>query len=183
MTIALALARELGNVVVTDSARFGYTQGERMTRLLHAAQSAYFADFVLFLDADEFIGTTSRTALLAELDKIPAGGFGAIAWRTYVITGGIAIADPPRDLEHRLVIEALPVFKTVLRLDGAFQPGPRRRPGQPCRHLSRHPAGRRLAAGPAAVALSDSRSGATDGEGAGRVARLPGGQPARGRDG
>ena len=120
--IALALARELGNVVVTDSARFGYTQGERMTRLLHAAQSAYFADFVLFLDADEFIGTTSRTALHAELAKIPPSGFGAIAWRTYVITGGIAIADPPRDLEHRLVAEALPVFKTVLRLDGAFQP-------------------------------------------------------------
>ena len=121
-TIALALSRELGNVVVTDSARFGYTQGERMTRLLHAAQSAYFADFVLFLDADEFIGTTSRIALQAELDQIPPGGFGAIAWRNYVITSGIAIADPPRDLEHRLAAEALPVFKTVLRLDGAFQP-------------------------------------------------------------
>jgi hypothetical protein len=35
-TIALALARERGNMVVTDSAKFGYTQGERMTRLLHA---------------------------------------------------------------------------------------------------------------------------------------------------
>jgi SAM-dependent methyltransferase len=121
-TIAVALARELGNVVVTDSARFGYTQGERMTRLLHAAQSAYFADFVLFLDADEFIGTTSRTALHAELARIPPNGFGAIAWRTFVLTAGIKIADPPRDLEHRLVTEALPVFKTVLRLDGAFRP-------------------------------------------------------------
>jgi SAM-dependent methyltransferase len=121
-TIALALARELGNVVVTDSAKFGYTQGERMTRLLHAAQSAYFADFVLFLDADEFIGATNRTTFHAELAKIPPGGFGAIAWRNFVLTDDTPIADPPNGLTHRRVAEALPVYKTVLRLDGVFQP-------------------------------------------------------------
>jgi SAM-dependent methyltransferase len=120
--IALALARELGNVVVTDSAQFGYTQGERMTRLLHTAQSAYFADFVLFLDADEFIGATSRPPFLAELEKIPPAGFGAIAWRNFVLADDTQITDPPRGLEHRRVVEALPVYKTVLRLDGAFYP-------------------------------------------------------------
>lgn len=120
--IALALARELGNVVVTDTARFGYTQGERMTRLLHAAQSAYFADFVLFLDADEFIGVVGRTAFFAELSKIPSGGFGAVAWYNFVLVDGSTIVDPPRGMEHRRVVEALPVYKTVLRLDGAFLP-------------------------------------------------------------
>jgi hypothetical protein len=120
--IALALARELGNVVVTDSAKFGYTQGERMTRLLHTAQSAYFADFVLFLDADEFLGAADRTALQTELAKIPPGGFGAIAWRNYVLTDDTPITDPPHGLTYRRVVEALPVYKTVLRLDGAFHP-------------------------------------------------------------
>jgi hypothetical protein len=120
--IALSVARELGNVVVTDSARFGYTQGERMTRLLHAAQSSYFADFVLFLDADEFIGTTSRAALHAELGKIPPNGFGVILWRSFVLADGVGVADPPRDLPHRLVTEVLPINKTVLRFDGTFQP-------------------------------------------------------------
>ncbi|HEY4172394.1 MAG TPA: glycosyltransferase family 2 protein, partial [Rhodopila sp.] len=121
-TIAMSLARELGNVVVTDSAQFGYTQGERMTRLLHTTQSAYFADFVLFLDADEFIGATSRTAFHAELMKIPPGGFGAIAWRNYVLAGDAPITDPPRGLEHRRQVEGLPAYKSVLRLDGAFYP-------------------------------------------------------------
>jgi SAM-dependent methyltransferase len=121
-TIAVSLARELGNVVVTDSAQFGYTQGERMTRLLHTAQSAYFADFVLFLDADEFIGATTRPSLHAELAKIPSGGFGAIAWHNYVLTDDTPIADPPRGLDHRRRIEALPAYKSVLRLDGAFYP-------------------------------------------------------------
>jgi SAM-dependent methyltransferase len=120
--IALALARELGNVVVTDSAKFGYTQGERMTRLLHAAQSAYFADFVLFLDADEFIGTTCQSSFHAELGKIPSGGFGAITWRNFVLIDGATVVDPPRGLDHHRVAEALPVYKTVLRLDGAFDP-------------------------------------------------------------
>jgi hypothetical protein len=120
--IALALARELGNVVVTDSAQFGYTQGERMTRLLHAAQSAYFADFVLFLDADEFIGTTCPTAFRAELNKIPPGALGMIAWRNFVLAADATIEDPPHGLVHRRVVEALPVYKSVLRLDGAFLP-------------------------------------------------------------
>ena len=100
--IAMALARELGNVVVTDSAQFGYTQGERMTRLLFAAQSSYFADFVLFLDADEFIGVTSRAALHAELGKIPASGFGAVTWHNYVLTDGNPIEDPLFGLTHRI---------------------------------------------------------------------------------
>ena len=121
-TIAVSLARELGNIVVTDSAQFGYTQGERMTRLLHTAQSAYYADFILFLDADEFIGATNRPSFHAELAKIPPGGFGAIAWRNYVLADDTPITDPPRGLEHRRQIEALPAYKSVLRLDGAFYP-------------------------------------------------------------
>ncbi|HEY0184261.1 MAG TPA: glycosyltransferase family 2 protein [Rhodopila sp.] len=119
--IALSLARELGNIVVTDSAGFGYTQGERMTRLLHAAQTSYFADFVLFLDADEFIGSASRTSFHRELAKIPPGGAGAVTWRNFVFTGGAAEVDPLSGLTQRLANEALPITKTVLRLDGRFQ--------------------------------------------------------------
>jgi hypothetical protein len=119
--IVLALVRELGNVIVTDSRKFGYTQGERMTRLLCAAQSSYFADFVVFLDADEFIGTTSRAAFHAQLRKIPRNGFGAMAWHNFVVMDDSATADPPRGLVHRRSVEASPVYKAVLRLDGVFQ--------------------------------------------------------------
>ena len=119
--IVVSVARELGNIIVTDSAKFGYTQGERMTLLLHAAQSSYFADFVLFLDADEFIGSANRTALHSELCQIPCGGCGAISWCNFVLTDD-AVVDPPRGLTHRLSAESRSVSKVVLRLDGAFQP-------------------------------------------------------------
>jgi hypothetical protein len=120
--IALSLSRELGNVVVTDSPGFGYTQGERMTRLLHAAQGSYLADFVLFLDADEFIGATDRAAFHAALDSIPPGGSGAMQWRNFVLADDTTVGDPPRGLSHRLAVESRLVTKSVLRLDGLAQP-------------------------------------------------------------
>jgi hypothetical protein len=116
--IALALARELGNIVVTDSAGFGYTQGERMTRLLHAAQGSYFADFVLFLDADEFIGTTDPASFRAALDTIPPGGSGEMLWRNFVLADDAPVTDPPIGLVHRLAVEPRLVVKCALRLDG-----------------------------------------------------------------
>src|SRR5215471_12056770 len=54
-TILVECARELGSVIFADSHEFAYKQSERMTRFLHGCQSAFFADFVLLLDADEFI--------------------------------------------------------------------------------------------------------------------------------
>lgn len=121
--IALALARELGNVVVTDSAKFGHTQSKRMSRLLNAAQSAYFADFIVFLDADEFIGATSRTAFHTALAKVPPGGYGEMAWCNYVLPDGISAEDPPLSMGHRLAATTPVITKIVLRLDGRFHPG------------------------------------------------------------
>jgi hypothetical protein len=93
--IAMDCARELGNVAVADSDEFGYAQAERMTRLLHGCQSAFFADFVLFLDADEFLSTPDRPALLRNLDAIPPGGVGHLPWRTFVLKPGEDAAATP----------------------------------------------------------------------------------------
>ncbi len=123
--IALDCARELGTVVIADSAEFGYTQAERMTRLLHGCQSAFFADFVLLLDADEFLAAADRAALEAALEHIPLGGVGHLPWRTFVLAPGEAARaaeDPPRSIRRRRAAE-LPQFrKAVLRLDGAHRP-------------------------------------------------------------
>ena len=123
--IALDLARELGTVVVGDSDAFGYTQAERMTRLLHHAQGAYFADFVLLLDADEFLGVPDRAALEAALGAIPPGGVGLLPWRTFVLRPGEAAraaADPPRSIRWRRAAEKPPFRKAALRLDGRWRP-------------------------------------------------------------
>ncbi len=123
--IAMDCARELGNVVVADSDAFGYTQAERMTALLHYGQTAFFADFVLLLDADEFLSAPDRPALEAMLEAIPPGGVGLMPWRTFVLRPGEAARaaeDPPRLIRWRRA-EERPVFrKAVLRLDGAHRP-------------------------------------------------------------
>ena len=123
--IVLDCARELKTIIVADSNELAYNQAERMTRLLHYCQSAFFADFVLLLDADEFISAPDRRALEQSLNTIPQGGAGLIPWRTFILTPseiGRLAEDPPQSLHHRRTIE-LPLFrKAVLRLDGAYRP-------------------------------------------------------------
>jgi hypothetical protein len=123
--IAIDCARELKTIVIADSEEFAYNQAERMTRLLHYCQSAFFADFVLLLDADEFIAAPDRQAFERSLRTIPRDGVGSIPWRTFVITPdemGRQTADPPRSLNYRRAMELPQYGKAVLRLDRAYRP-------------------------------------------------------------
>lgn len=123
--IATDCAREAGNVFVADSHEFGYDQAGRMTNLLHLCQSAFFADFVLFLDTDEFLSAPDRGALLRELGTIPPGGVGHLPWRTFVLGPGEQVgaqADPPRAFRWRRSTETPLFSKAALRLDGAYRP-------------------------------------------------------------
>ncbi len=123
--ITLDCARELNTIIVTDGDGFAYTQSERMTRMLHYCQSAFFADFVLFLDADEFISAPDRQTFEQSLNAIPSGGAGLMPWRTFVLTPAEierASKDPPRSLRHRRSNETPLYRKAVLRLDGACRP-------------------------------------------------------------
>jgi SAM-dependent methyltransferase len=123
--IAVDCARELKSIIIADSEEFAYNQAERMTRLLHYCQSAFFADFVLLLDADEFISSPDRQALERSLRAIPRDGVGSIPWRTFVMTPnetGRQTEDPPRSLHFRRAMELPQYGKAVLRLDGAYRP-------------------------------------------------------------
>ncbi len=123
--IAMSCARELGNVIVTDNEEFGYTQAERMTRVLNGCQSVFFADYVLLLDADEFMSAPDRDALERALLRIPPGGVGHMPWRNAVLTpeeAAAAVSDAPRCMRHHRTAEAHVFYKAVLRLDGAYRP-------------------------------------------------------------
>jgi len=123
--IAMLCARELGTIIVTDNDEFAYAQGERMTRLLHVCQSAFFADFILLLDADEFIGAPDRDALERALARIPPGQTGLLPWQNAVLTpeeAEAAIPDAPRCMRHYRTAETHIFHKAVLRLDGAHRP-------------------------------------------------------------
>jgi hypothetical protein len=123
-TILAKLSEEFSNLVVIEDERFGYTQSEIMTSLLHKYQPAFAADYVLPLDADEFVGAADRAALLRELQQIPQGGSGLVSWATFVLTPevlDIGTADPlPRMVFRRRQEQGpLPFRKCFLRVDGA----------------------------------------------------------------
>jgi SAM-dependent methyltransferase len=116
------LMREIDGVIVTTCSEFGYSQSERMTRLLRSCQTAFFADYVIFLDADEFISSETRAEFEAILIGIPAGGFGRIPWRTHVLAPfdrNTDHDDPPRSMPWRRAAEHAR-YNAVLRLDGKY---------------------------------------------------------------
>jgi len=80
--ILRALADEGFDVVVGTDPRPGYYQAERTTPLMRRAVGEFDADWVIPIDADEFIVAPSRRALR----KILASFDGAVAWSwlTYV---------------------------------------------------------------------------------------------------
>ena len=120
------LSGEFENLTCLDDPTFGYTQSQRTTALLHKIQARERADFVVFIDADEFILADNRDAFAAALaESIPSGGAGGLPWRTYVLTPETAeeaAHDPPRTIRWRRAIEQPLFYKSILRLDGAERP-------------------------------------------------------------
>jgi SAM-dependent methyltransferase len=120
--IAMDCARELGNVIIADCEGFSYTQAERMTGLLRSCTSAFFPDYVVFLDADEFLGATDRGGLLTTLERIVPGGVGLMPWQTFVVTPDQAPTnDPLRTMSRRRRAESPAYHKVVLRSNGTYR--------------------------------------------------------------
>ncbi len=115
--ILTGLAGEFPHLVVGDCGEFAFRQSERVTALLRQLQGIYCADFVLFLDADEFVDVPDRTALEAQLATIPVGGIGLFRWITHVVVDDRPATDAPRSMRHRRLSEDPQYEKAVLRID------------------------------------------------------------------
>jgi len=120
--ILMQLAKEFPQLAVLHDGSFGYTQAERMTRLLHRAQKTFPADFVFLLDADEFVDCSDRDSLHAILNTIPSGGIGVMPWCSFVLKPGCHPApdgnsDPLRAMVWRRRMEVSQEYKAIVRLD------------------------------------------------------------------
>ncbi|MFN8891189.1 MAG: glycosyltransferase family 2 protein [Alphaproteobacteria bacterium] len=116
---------QIEGVFLCDTRKFGYNQAERMTSMLLHCQGSFFADYIFFLDADEFISAQSRQDLLPSLSVIPKRGVGLMPWRTHVLRKGHEKedgADAPRSLEYCREYERPQFYKAVLSLAGEFDP-------------------------------------------------------------
>jgi SAM-dependent methyltransferase len=118
-------SRELGGIFFTHVARFDYAQSEIMTAALQHVQAACFADFVCFLDADEFIAAKDRASFLSGLSGVPVGEASEHAWQTFLpdpAAGREADGDwlPTMTLRRR---EERPAYsKCFIRLGGGTDP-------------------------------------------------------------
>ena len=122
MPIMKKLAGEFPNMLTVSDDSFGHTQAERMTRLMNRSQEIFPADFVVLLDADEFIDCSDADSFAVALARIPPGGFGAIVWSTFVLTPIMLNSekyekDPLRTMIWRRRVEWEPNYKAIIRLD------------------------------------------------------------------
>lgn len=116
-------ARELGNIIVTDLPDFAYKQSEFMTETLKHVQGAFFADFVFFLDADEFINAPDKTVFLQEIRKLPIGTCGKMNWATFMPSPATASAhssEPLENMNWKRKSENPQWSKAFIRLGGAL---------------------------------------------------------------
>lgn len=123
--ILVKLEQEGLPVVVFDDPIAPYAQSEKMTRFLRGISAAVFPDFIVPLDADEFIRCESRERFLEQLERIPAGGVGHLPWVTYVVTPadlGRESNDPLRLMTHRRREERPRWDKVIVRLDRRYAP-------------------------------------------------------------
>ena len=117
--ILQSLATEFqGRIGLERQVEFGDFQARRTTELFHKSREA---DFVFPLDADEFLGVTTRVELEQQLQKIPLGGVGNMPWCTFVVTPDTIEAcaqDPPKGFQYRRYAELPLHWKVVVRMEG-----------------------------------------------------------------
>lgn len=73
-------------IAIYDDPEMGYFQSEKMTKIVCITDHFFQSDFILILDADEFIMTSSREELESAMSKLPPETIGRVKWQTYVLT-------------------------------------------------------------------------------------------------
>ena len=119
--IALECSREMGGIFVVDQPRFAYDQADFMTAALNYCQAAFFADFVCFLDADEFIGAPDRASFEKSLSTVPIGAVSQHAWHTFLPDPDAPFditSDPLVHMIYRRKQELPQYYKAFIRMGG-----------------------------------------------------------------
>lgn len=119
--IARDVARELGSIFIADLRHKAYDQGDIFSRALAFVQGAFFADVVMFLDADEFLVAPSPEHFHQALGAVPIGTAEHLPWRTY-LPDPASGTDDANDVLSRITwrrVRERPLYsKVALRLGG-----------------------------------------------------------------
>ena len=83
-TILRKLQAEGLPIIIIDDPIVAYLQSEKMTKLLEHTMITLFPDFIILLDADEFIKCKNKDVFINEITEIPKEGVGLISWQSYI---------------------------------------------------------------------------------------------------
>jgi hypothetical protein len=122
LDVLRALAARGLPIDVAEESSIGYWQRERMTRLMREAALRHGADWVIPLDADEFLAWSDADRLaLHAAGNAPF----SLPWRTYVPTQADDRAErnPLVRMRHRLAREAAAWHKVLIPRSLALDPG------------------------------------------------------------
>lgn len=106
---------------VVDDYQVAYLQSEKMTELYRRVATSMFPDFILPLDADEFIQANSVEDFQEILYSIPKRSVGLYKWKTYVPH----LDSFPRhigEFKYRRKNGFLERTKVIIRCDGKVDP-------------------------------------------------------------
>ncbi|MBD1913921.1 MULTISPECIES: glycosyltransferase family 2 protein [unclassified Leptolyngbya] len=83
-------------ICLSDDYEYAYFQSEKMTNLLRRLCFTSPIDYVIPLDADEFIDCESYDVFVESLNEIESPGVGFWGWKTYVISPKLANDQSPK---------------------------------------------------------------------------------------
>ena len=121
--VLIRLSQEYDNLAVGTYDGDAQDQGTLLSKQLAKFQQKFRADFVVFLDADEFIDFETGMDLASCTRDLSSGDVGLIPWRTYIPDPDApkAVAEPLDRFTLRRRLENPSWYKVILRLDGAIQ--------------------------------------------------------------
>lgn len=121
--IALNVARELGTIFVSDLLQVAYDQGTLMSNATTFVQGAFFADFVFFLDADEFLIAPTVAGFHRAIEAVPVGDCLSLPWQTSMPDPALVEegwSDPMGTMLWQRKVERPQYQKIAMRLGGAL---------------------------------------------------------------
>jgi len=85
-SILKALMQEGLPICLSDDHEYSYSQSQKTTNLLRRIVSCIPVNYIMPLDADEFIECESHEDFLSSIEKINSPGIGYIRWKTYLFS-------------------------------------------------------------------------------------------------
>ncbi len=114
--ILVQLVREGLPLVVMDDPELGHHQSEKLTDLIQTAHRAFRPDWIIPLDADEFLNPAGGFGLAELLADLPEESVGQMEWRNYVPMPGDNLNEPDiiKRIRHRRTLEKPQYYKVVI---------------------------------------------------------------------